>query len=223
MPHYVPSDFSNRKLNDHPIYWMDSGGQYYGCSTDNTVCLAVGRPEARHVRAHTLVVKGYVALTLARFPRGTMSTQLDSFARQFLWQEGMDYRCGTGHGVGNFMNIHEGPHIVKEIDRPMVAPIEAGMIITNEPGYYVDGDFGIRVESHMVAVESKYEGFLEFETLSRLPIDPKLVDGSLLTGVEKRWLAEYHVAIANGYNGCFDEETTKWLQEIVDSYVAMAR
>jgi Xaa-Pro aminopeptidase len=223
LPHYVPSKGSNRRLNDHPIYWMDSGGHYYGCSTDNTVCIAVGKPETRHVLAHTLVVKGFIALALARFPTGISSTQLDSFARKYLWQEGMDYKHGTGHGVGNFMNIHEGPNIRPGIDHPRVAPIEVGMIISNEPAYYSDGDFGVRVESHLVTVQSKYEGFLEFETLSRLPIDPRLIDEALLTSKEKRWLADYHTGISEGYTGCFDEETARWLREIVDSYVAMTR
>jgi Xaa-Pro aminopeptidase len=223
IPHYVPSAESNRRLNDHPIYWMDSGGQYYGCSTDNTVCIALGTPEPRHIRAHTLVVKGWIAFARARFPAEVNSTQLDSFARQFLWQAGMDYRHGTGHGVGNFMNIHEGPSIRKEIDYPTVAPMEAGMIVSNEPAYYADGDFGIRVESHVVTVKSQFDGFLEFETLSRLPIDPHLIDETLLTFEEKRWLADYHARIADDYKGCFDEETTKWLREVVESFVAMAR
>lgn len=221
MAHYVPSEHSNRKLNDHPIYWMDSGGQYYGCSTDNTVCIALGKPEARHIRAHTLVVKGFIALALARFPVGTPSIQLDAIARQPLWQEGMDYGHGTGHGVGNFMNIHEGPFITKRMDHPMVLPMEIGMIVSNEPGYYVDGDFGIRVESHMATVQSKHDGFLEFETISRLPIDPRLIDESLLTGAERRWLSDYHVRIADGYKGCFDQQTEVWLRDIVDSYLAM--
>jgi Xaa-Pro aminopeptidase len=221
MPHYVPSEHSNRKLNDHPIYWMDSGGQYYGGSTDNTVCIAVGKPEARHIQAHTLVVKGFIALTVARFPAGLYSTQLDSFARQYLWQQGMDYGHATGHGVGSFMNIHEGPHIRKEIHHPMAVPIEVGMIVSNEPAYYADSDFGIRIESHMVTVPSQYDGFVEFETLSRLPIDPRLIDESLLTTDEKRWLTEYHVAVLQGYKGCFDEQTSSWLQGIVDAYVEM--
>jgi Xaa-Pro aminopeptidase len=223
LPHYVPSEHSNRPLSAHPIYWMDSGGQYYGCSTDNTVCIAVGTPEARHVRAHTLVVKGFIALTRARFPVGICSTQLDSFARQYLWQEGMDYSHGTGHGVGNFMNIHEGPHIRKDIDHPLVAPMERDMIVSNEPAYYANGDFGIRVESHLLTVESKHAGFLEFETLSRLPIDPRLIDDSLLTDAEKAWLADYHVSIFEGYKGCFDQKTSRWLEKIVGAYAAMAR
>lgn len=222
LAHYTPSEETNRKINDHPIYWMDSGGQYFGCSTDNTVCLAVGTPEPRQIRAHTLVVKGFIAMALARFPVGIYSTQLDTLARQYLWQEGLDYGHGTGHGVGNFMNIHEGPYIRKEPHHPLVAPMEAGMIVSNEPGYYAAGDFGVRIESHLLVVQAKSDGFLEFETISRLPIDPALVDAALLTAGEKRWLADYHAWIANGYKGCFDQQTACWLGRIADFYASVA-
>jgi Xaa-Pro aminopeptidase len=223
MAHYVPSQFSNRTLNSHPIYWMDSGAQYFGCSTDNTVCIAVGEPEHKHIHAHTLVVKGFIALSRARFPTGISSTQIDTFARQYLWQAGMDYRHGTGHGVGNFMNIHEGPAIRKDSNFPTVAPMREGMIVANEPAYYADGDFGIRIESHLLTVPSMHEGFLEFETISRLPIDPKLLDESLLTVGEKQWLADYHSRIADEYKGYFDVETAAWLQAMADSYLAFVR
>jgi Xaa-Pro aminopeptidase len=222
MAHYVPSERSNRRLNDHPIYWMDSGGQYLGCSTDNTVCLAVGEPEARHVKAHTLVVKGFIALTRARFPVGTSSAHLDTLARQPLWQQGMDYGHGTGHGVGNFMNIHEGPLLTKRADHPLVGELMPGMIVTNEPGFYAAGDFGIRIESHMVVVPSSFPGFLEFETVSRLPIDPRLIDATLLTDAEKQWLEAYHICVRDTFVGCFDAQTTRWLANIVDAYIAMA-
>ena len=223
MPHYVPSEHSNRILNDHPIYWMDSGGQYYGCSTDNTVCFALGMPEPRHIRAHTLILKGFIALSRARFPTGIFSNQLDTFARQFLWLDGMDYVHATGHGVGNFMNIHEGPAVRKAHGLPLAAPIEAGMIISNEPAYYRSGDFGIRIESHLAVVPSVHPGFLEFETLSRLPIDPRLVDHSLLTVEEIHWLADYHTDLFDGYRDCFDTDTTQWLKNIVSSYALMAK
>jgi Xaa-Pro aminopeptidase len=221
MAHYIPSEQSNRKLNDHPIYWMDSGAQYYGCSTDNTVCIAVGKPDPRHIRAHTYVVKGFIALARARFPVGTSSIQLDVLARQPLWHAGMDYGHGTGHGVGNFMNIHEGPYMTKRIGHPMAAPMDVGMIVSNEPAYYVDGDFGIRIESHLETVQSQYSGFLEFETISRLPIDPRLIDDSLLTDAEQRWIVDYHRGIRDTYKDCFDQETAAWLNEIVDAYLAL--
>jgi Xaa-Pro aminopeptidase len=133
----------------------------------------------------------------------------------------MDYVGGTGHGVGNFMNIHEGPAIRKDYGHPLVAAMDVGMIVSNEPAYYVEGDFGVRIESHLASIQSIHTGFLEFETLSRLPIDPRLIDPSLLTVDEIRWLADYHVGVLNGYAGCFDQETENWLRNIVDSYIAM--
>lgn len=222
LPHYIPGPDSNRVVNDHPVYWVDSGAQFYGCSTDNTVCIAVGKPESRHILAHTLVVKGYIALASARFPDGIASTQLDTLARQYLWREGMDYGHGTGHGVGNFMNIHEGPYIRKEIQHHLVAPLEEGMIISNEPGYYAAGDFGVRIESHLAVRASDIPSFLEFETISRLPIDPELIDQARLTPTEKVWLADYHAWIYEGYKDCLDESAVQWLRGVVDCYRQIA-
>lgn len=218
LPHYVPSARSNRRLNDHPIYWMDSGAQFYGCSTDNTVCIAIGNPEERHIRAHTRVVKAYIALATARFPEGTISSHLDTIARQHLWIDAMDYGHGTGHGVGNFMNIHEGPLLTRLPNHPWVVPMHAGMIVSNEPAYYAEGDFGIRIESHLATVPSREKGFLEFETLSRLPIDPRLVDAALLTIEEKSWLEQHHSRIVLGYRGMLDPQTGQWLKDIHAAY-----
>lgn len=222
LPHYVPTKETNRALNDHPIFWMDSGGQYLGCSTDNTVCFAIGTPEKRHILAHTLAVKGWMALGRARFPEGISSTQLDSFARQYLWQHGLDYGHGTGHGVGNFLNIHEVPHIRREIDHYSVAPIVAGQILSNEPGYYLKGDFGVRIESHILAVPSAHEGFLEFETLSMLPIDPQLIDPDLLDADEALWLSDYHKGLVAGYEGMLDDAAASWLADIARRFEDMA-
>jgi len=220
LPHYVPTKESNRVLNDHPVYWIDSGGQYYGGTTDNTVAFALNEPERKHRVAHTLVLKGFIALAMTRFPSGTLASQLDSVARHHLWQRGMDYMHGTGHGVGSCLNIHEGPIISKNsIFTPFNAPIEAGMILSNEPSYYAPGDFGIRIESHMLTVPSSFEGFLEFETLSRLPIDPRLVDTSLLTTDEKRWLALYHQRVWAEYEGDLDAQSSAWLKEKVDHFI----
>lgn len=223
LPHYVPTAETNRVLNEHPVYWIDSGGQYLGCSTDNTVCFAIGTPEPRHILAHTLTVKGWMALGRARFPEGVSSTQLDSLARQFLWQQGMDFGHGTGHGVGNFMNIHEVPHIRREIDHPAVAPLTAGQILSNEPGYYAQGDFGVRVESHIVTVPSRHAGYLEFETISMLPIDPRLIDPALLTPDEAQWLADYHAGLVAGLDGLLDDVAAPWLGAIAEEFAVMAR
>lgn len=219
LPHYVATPASNRVINEHPIFWMDTGGQYAGCSTDNTVCFAIGTPEPRHVEAHTLVVKGWIAMARARFPDGIHSTQLDTFARQFLWRQGMDYGHGTGHGVGNFMNIHEGPYIRKEIDHPLVARMSAGMIVSNEPGFYAPGDFGVRVESHLLTVQSPHQGYLQFETISKLPVDPRLVDETLLDASETAWLAEYHQDLVTAYRKRLEPEVLGWLEEIANAFV----
>ncbi|NIJ36676.1 Xaa-Pro aminopeptidase [Sphingopyxis panaciterrae] len=221
MPHYVPKAETALRLNDHPLFLLDSGAQYLGCSTDNTLTTALGRPEARHVQAHTLVIKGWIALATAIFPVGTSSVQLDAIARQPLWDAGMDYRHGTGHGVGNYMNIHEGPHIRPQFDHPMIAEIDLGMIIANEPGLYRQGDFGIRVESHMAVVPGSFEGFLAFETLSALPIDPNLIDPTLLSAAELQWLQDYHRGLWGRYQDRLDEAAAAWLADWVAKFDAM--
>lgn len=217
-PHYVPRRHACRRLNDHPIFLMDSGGQYFGGTTDNTFTLALGTPEAKHVLAHTLVLKGNIALATARFPVGTHAFRLDSIARRALWHEGMDYASGTGHGVGNYLNIHEGP-VIRPEPRPIASvPLEAGMIVTNEPGYYADGDFGVRIESHMIVVASRHPNFLEFETISRLPIDPRLVDFERLSLSERRWLASYHRTVLHDLEPLLDASCAAWLRELVRTF-----
>lgn len=214
LPHYIPNEKTNRILNEHPIYWIDSGAHYFGGTTDNTLCMAVGKPDKKHIIAHTLVLKGFINLATARVPEDSYASQLDSLAREFLWRAGMDCAHGIGHGVGNFLCIHE--RIV--INRFNHIPIKQGMIFSNEPGYYQEGEFGVRIESHMAVVASAYPGFIEFETLSRLPIDPKLITPELLTEEEKRWLNDYHRCIWKGYQNELDVETKKWLKELVDFY-----
>ena len=218
LPHYVPSSRTDRLLNEHPLYWMDSGGQYLGGTTDNTIALAVKEPEPKHIAAHTTVLKGYIALATATVPVGIYGFALEVFARQPLWREGMDYATGTGHGVGNYMNIHEGPYLSREPSPLTTAPIEVNMILTNEPGYYAVDDFGLRIESHMVSVPAQFPGFLRFETLSRFPIDPQLVDFSRLTPTESRWLADYHRAVWKDVSPHLDGPTLVWLRQLVAKY-----
>jgi Xaa-Pro aminopeptidase len=223
QPHYVPPRIGSRKLNDHPIYWMDSGGQYPGGTTDNTITLALGVPEAKHVVAHTLVLQGFIALTTTRVPAGTTAMRLDSIARQALWREGMDYAHGTGHSVGNYLNIHEAPVMNREPGPLTTVPIEAGMIITNEPGYYVAEDFGLRIESHMLVVPSSYgRGFLEFDTISRLPIDPNLVDFTRLTAPERQWLSRYHATVVHDLEPLLDADSLAWLRTLASAYTVAA-
>lgn len=218
QPHYIPRLDSSRRINDHPIFWMDSGGQYFGGTTDNTVAFALGVPEAKHVLAHTLVLQGFIALASARVPVGIAALRLDTIARQPLWGEGMDYPHSTGHGVGNYLNIHEGPHIGREPGAFTLAPIDAGIIVTNEPGYYADGDFGVRIESHMVVVESSRAHFVEFEIISRLPIDPHLVSFERLSPSERRWLVDYHETIFRDLEPLLDESSLAWLRAVVDAF-----
>jgi Xaa-Pro aminopeptidase len=206
-------------LNDHPIYWMDSGGQYLGGTTDNTITLALRDPEPRHIAAHTAVVRGYIALATARVPVGIYGFALEVFARQPLWSQGKDYSTGTGHGVGNYMNIHEGPYLSREPSPLTTAAIGVNMILTNEPGYYASDDFGMRIESHMVSVPSQYAGFLEFETISRFPIDPRLVDFARLSAAEMRWLAAYHQSVLREVGALVDASASSWLRQLVGVYV----
>ena len=222
MPHYVPSAETDRKLNDHPIYWMDSGGQYLGGTTDNTIALSLGKPEAKHIAAHTAIVKGHIALAKAKFPSGIYGFALEVFARQPLWKEGTDYSTGTGHGVGNYLNIHEGPYLSREPSAMTTAPIEAGMIITNEPGFYAE-DFGFRIESHMVSRPAKEPGFVEFETISRFPIDPTLIDRTRLDDGELKWLAEYHQQVLADIGPLVDAQTREWLGAWTAAHAANVR
>lgn len=218
MPHYVPTEQTNRALNDHPICYVDSGGHYFGGTTDNTFALALGTPSRMHILAHTLVLKGLMNLAMTRFPKGTIGGQLDTLSRQYLWQHGMDFGHGTGHGVGNCMNVHETIKIASFGDKA----IEEGMIFSDEPAFYLDDDFGVRLECHIAVMESDYEGFLEFEVLSFLPIDHRLVDPTLLTATEIEWLHAYHQKSVDLHSADLDEKTNAWLLNILEFYSQLA-
>jgi len=218
QPHYVPRREHSRRLNDHPIYWMDSGGHYPGGTTDNTLALALGQPEPRHVLVHTLILQAFIALATARVPVGACGMHLDTIARKKLWEGGIDCSHGIGHGVGNNLNIHEGPGLSHRVMAVTTVPIEAGMIITNEPGHYVAGDFGLRIESHMTVVASNVPGFLEFETISRLPIDARLVDFDRLSDAEIKWLAQYHRCVLQDLSPHLDEVDRAWLSAKVAEF-----
>lgn len=218
QPHYVPTPHSDRSIGAHPIYWMDSGGQYLGGSTDNTITIATSKPQAQHIAAHTAVVKAFLSLATCKFPEGTTGHQLDAVARQSMWRLGFDYGHGTGHGVGNMLNIHEGPYLSKHVTRLSTIPLKEHMIVTNEPGYYEAGHFGVRIESHMVVRRSDISGFLEFETISRLPIDPDLIDFDSLTAEERAWLASYHDLIQADVGGELNTDEQLWLAALVARY-----
>ncbi|KAK2465569.1 hypothetical protein APHAL10511_002461 [Amanita phalloides] len=199
--HYSPDPADCAIIKKDQIYLCDSGGQYWDGTTDVTRTLHFGTPTNQEKRAFTRVLQGHIALDTAIFPNGTTGFIIDSFARRALWQDGLDYRHGTGHGVGQYLNVHEGPHGIGMRIGYNSFPLKAGMTVTNEPGYYEDGQFGIRIENIMLVGEAKTphnfgdKGYLGFERVTMCPIQKKLVDVALLTAEEKKWLNDYHVEI----------------------------
>ncbi|RWS28994.1 aminopeptidase-like protein, partial [Leptotrombidium deliense] len=196
--HYKPTEDTNRQLTTSEIILCDCGVQFKDGTTDVTRTLHFGTPSDFEKECYTRVVKGHIALALAIFPKLAKGTSLDSYARKPLWDVGLDYRHGTGHGVGVFLNVHEGPIGISPRQRPNDIGLQEGMILSNEPGYYEDGKFGIRIESLVLVkkAETKYNfgdtNFLKFDTITLVPIQTKLLDPSLLTSEEIEWLDNYH-------------------------------
>ncbi len=220
--HYRVSEETNRRLEPGSVYLVDSGGQYADGTTDitRTVWIGPGEPPAEIRDRFTRVLKGHIALALQTFPQGTAGSQLDTLARQFLWQAGLDYAHGTGHGVGAFLAVHEGPQRIAK-PRGGQAGTEqelmAGMILSNEPGYYRTGEYGIRIEN-LVLVEPREiedgEGeWLGFETLTLAPIDRALVDRGLLSEAEVAWWNAYHARVREVLAPQLEEEALAWLEE----------
>lgn len=197
--HYRADEASNRPLERGQLYLIDSGGQYLEGTTDITRTVAIGTPTLEQKTCYTLVLKGHIALARALFPRGTCGEQLDTLARQFLWQAGLDYAHGTGHGVGSYLNVHEGPQCIAK--RAGTVPLRPGMVLSNEPGYYKAGSYGIRLENLVGVVEKKPfleiegikpENLLGFQTLTCVPFDRRLVLQDLMSPEELTWLNGYH-------------------------------
>ncbi|MHA6690092.1 aminopeptidase P family protein [Devosia sp. A449] len=188
--HYRVTTKTDRRLNPGELMLVDSGAQYLAGTTDITRTLSTGTPTAEQRDRYTRVLKGMIAISMARFPKATTGAQLDILARQFLWQAGVTYNHGTGHGVGAYLGVHEGP---VGISPRYTIPFEAGNVISNEPGYYKTGEYGIRVENLITVIEStEFPGYFEFETLTLAPIDKRLIDTALLTNDERAWLDDYH-------------------------------
>ena len=207
LPHYRPGA-EEVALHPRGILLVDSGGTYQDGTTDTTRVHALG-PVPDLVRRHfTLVLKGVISLSRVRFPRGTTGIQLDAFARRALWDAGLDFGHGTGHGVGHCLNVHEGPNGFRTRG-PGVA-MDPGMITTIEPGFYVAGRYGIRIENIVLGVEGK-DGFLGFETLTLAPISPDLLEPSLLTSAEAEWLNAYHRKVARALSPGLDPAERRWL------------
>jgi Xaa-Pro aminopeptidase len=212
--HYSVTPESNRVIEPGSLYLVDSGAQYLDGTTDITRTLAVGRPSAAMREHFTRVLKGHIALAMARFPKGTTGSQLDSLARLALWQAGLDYDHGTGHGVGSYLGVHEGPQRFSK--QPNSIALAPGMIISNEPGYYRTGEYGIRIEN-LLAVRPATElaggerAMLGFETLTLAPIDLALVEKSLMTAAEIAWLDDYHTRVRTLIGPGLDPESALWL------------
>jgi Xaa-Pro aminopeptidase len=217
-PHYRVSAESNLPITLDSIYLVDSGGQYKDGTTDVTRTLVVGTPTAEMRDRFTRVLKGHIALARAVFPAGTRGVQLDALARQFLWEAGLDYNHGTGHGVGSYLSVHEGPQRIAAAWSSQPGndePLAAGMILSNEPGYYKAGEYGIRIEN-LVLVEDRCvagaeKSLLGFRELTLAPIDRNLVDAGLLTPAERDWLDAYHARVRAEISPQLDDAARGWL------------
>ena len=214
--HYHATPTSNRRLEAGSLYLVDSGAQYLDGTTDVTRTVAIGTPDAEMRDRFTRVLKGHIAIATARFPAGTTGAQLDTLARQPLWQVGLDYDHGTGHGVGSYLGVHEGP---QRISKPAAgAALKPGMIVSNEPGYYKTGAYGIRIENlvTVIALPRMPEAdrdMLGFETLTLAPIDANLVDPALLSAEEIAWLDAYHARVRDRLTPHLDADTARWLEQ----------
>ena len=211
--HYRATQESNRVLQKGELFLLDSGGQYFDGTTDITRTVAIGESSTEHKDRFTRVLKGHIALAMAKFPEGTSGSQLDVLARQYLWQEGIDYDHGTGHGVGCFLGVHEGPQRISK--RGGDAPLSVGMVVSNEPGYYKTGEYGIRIENLVTVVEKSVgengKKFFGVETLTCTPIDTRLIDVSLLTVAETNWLNNYHEWVKTQLSSLLDADEREWL------------
>jgi len=211
--HYRATKQSNRALQNGELLLLDSGGQYHDGTTDVTRTLPIGTPSDEHIDRNTRVLKGHIAIALARFPDGTAGSQLDSLARQYLWEIGLDYEHGTGHGVGQFLGVHEGPQRISK--RGGDCKLMPGMVISNEPGYYQNGGYGIRIENLVVVVEKSggKKPYFGFETLTCVPIDTRLVNAAMLSEAEKAWLNTYHAWVHQQLKPSLSEAEQAWLAE----------
>lgn len=210
--HYEASEQRPVTLSDHGLFLLDSGGQYRFGTTDITRTFSMGQVSPEMIKDYTLVLKGHVALSCLEFPKGSKGFQLDTVARYPLWKEGLDYGHGTGHGVGSYLNVHEGPQSISP--RPIDVPLKCGMVISNEPGIYREGKWGIRIEN-LVLVEKRHSSdmgeFYGFETLTLAPYERELIDKDRLSSKEKEWIDNYHQRVFSTISPLLKEEEKEWL------------
>jgi len=218
--HYSPDREDCAIIDKDQLYLVDSGGQYLDGTTDVTRTLHFGNPSEEEIRAFTLVLKGHIAIDKALFPQGTTGFKLDILARAALWRDGLDFNHGTGHGVGSYLAVHEGPQSIAAREISNKAALKAGMTVSDEPGYYKDGHWGIRIENVVVVQDVKLandfgkRGWLGFEHVTMTPIQTKLVDVALLSQDEKDWLNAYHEEVYAKVSPLLkqDERASKWLE-----------
>ena len=210
--HYRVTRKSNRRISPGDLLLIDSGAQYEDGTTDVTRTIAIGEPSAEMRDRFTRVLRGHIAIARAVFPDGTTGAQLDTLARQFLWQAGVDFEHGTGHGVGSYLSVHEGPARISKLG---TTPLKRGMILSNEPGYYKTDAYGIRIENLELVIGTEITAAEKpvnaFETLTLAPIDGRLIDLNMLSGDELDWLNDYHASVRHAVRPHVDEATKAWL------------
>lgn len=214
MMHYKANKETQFTLKNEGLFLIDSGGQYYDGTTDITRTIVLGKLTDEQKRDFTLVLKGFIALSSVKYLYGATGASLDVLARQPIWQYGLDYKCGTGHGVGFFLNVHEGPQSIRNDNNNVI--LEKGMIITNEPGIYLEGKYGIRIENMMLVVEdekTEFGQFMKFEAITYCPIDLAGINKGMLTESEKQWLNNYHQEVYTKLAPHLNEEERIWLRE----------
>lgn len=212
--HYEATEETNATLHPEGLLLLDSGAQYLDGTTDITRTIVLGPVTKEQKTDFTLVLKGFIELSMAEFPYGTCGTQLDVLARQFMWKFGINYGHGTGHGVGHFLNVHEGPHQFRMNHMP--ALLLPGMTVTNEPGIYKAGKHGVRTENTMLIVKSKeteFGAFYKFEPLTLCPIDKEAILPEMLSYEEKQWLNNYHSLVYDRLNASLNTDEQAWLKE----------
>ena len=210
--HYEPTPETDIELKPEGLLLLDSGAQYLDGTTDITRTIALGPVTDEQKHIYTLVLKGHIRLAMAKFPANASGTQLDILAREAMWREGLNYMHGTGHGVGSYLSVHEGPHQIRMEYRP--EPLRAGMTVTNEPGLYLAGKFGVRIENTMLITEymnTEYGRFLKLEPLTLCPIDKAPIDVDMLADEELDYLNDYHAAVFKSLSPYLDDEMTEWL------------
>ena len=216
--HYRVTEATNRRMKPGELFLIDSGAQYQDGTTDITRTVAIGEPAEDMRRHFTAVLKGHIAVATARFPKGTRGIDLDPFARRALWAIGADFDHGTGHGIGSYLSVHEGP---QSISRAGMVPLQPGMLISNEPGFYKVGAYGIRIENVVLVTEpekisNSEREMMGFETLTLAPIDRRLIMAEMLSDEERAWINAYHARVFETLSPDLDQPARVWLQRATE-------